>query len=160
MVRRTPRQFIRDLFNEQSGDLERFLRTRVSNKEDARDLAQEAFIRRPEQYLLRIAANLAYEHRLKDGKSVVDAVAEVPEAIGSPGAEQLLALRESLEQVNRAMETMSPNVQAALVWQRRDGLTYAEIAERLGVSTHMVKKYLQKGVATLLAAQDESNDES
>lgn len=171
MVRRTPRQFIRDLFNEQSGDLERFLRTRVSNKEDARDLAQEAFmrllrlertefIRRPEQYLLRIAANLAYEHRLKDGKSVVDAVAEVPEAIGSPGAEQLLALRESLEQVNRAMEAMSPNVQAALVWQRRDGLTYAEIADRLGVSTHMVKKYLQKGVAILLAAQDESNDES
>ena len=123
-------------------------------------LNRTEFIRRPEQYLLRIAANLAYEHRLKDSKSPVDAVAEVPEAVGSPGAEQLLALRESLGQVQRALGTMSPNVQAALIWQRRDGLKYAEIADRLGVSTHMVKKYLQKGVATLLAAQDESNDDS
>ena len=73
MSKRSTGQFVVDLFRTQSRDLERFLHSRVSNAEDARDLAQEAFmrilrleraeyIRRPEQYLLRVATDLAFEH--------------------------------------------------------------------------------------------------
>ncbi len=112
-------------------------------------LDRTEFIRRPEQYLLRIAANLAFEHRLKERKSLVNTVAELPEngQTTIPSAEDEVVNQQSIVELERVLETLPPNVQAALIWHRRDGLTYAEIAERLGVSGNMVKKYLQKGVA-------------
>ena len=173
MSKRSPRQFLRDLFSSQSSDLERFLRTRVASAEDARDLAQEAFmrllrlertefIRRPEQYLLRIAANLAYEHRLKARNSRIDTMPEVPEALHArmPSAEDEVLTEHSVLELERTLEQLPPNVQAALIWHRRDGLTYSEIGERLGVSGNMVKKYLQKGVAHCRAElKENSNDD-
>ena len=172
MSKRSPRRFLRDLFSSQSSDLERILRTRVANAEDARDLAQEAFmrllrlertefIRRPEQYLLRIAAKLAYEHRLKARNSRVDTMPEVPEALHErmPSAEDEVLTEHSVLELERTLEQLPPNVQAALIWHRRDGLTYAEIGERLGVSGNMVKKYLQKGVAHCRAELKENGND-
>src|SRR5687767_3031982 len=62
--------------------LHRFLTRRLQNAEDARDLAQEAYlrfyqladtdaVRRPSGYLFRIAVNLVYEFRLKRRQSCV-----------------------------------------------------------------------------------------
>ncbi len=138
--------------------IERFLASRIRNPDDARDLAQEAFlrllrlkdaeyIRQPEAYLFRIAINLAYEHRLKQKASPIDPYAVVEEDDESLATrhtmEDLAELREKIERLEQALGTMPPNVQAALIYQRRDGMTYGEIAERLDVSSSMVKKYLQ-----------------
>ena len=137
--------------------VEQYLATRVANPDDARDLAQEAFrrllrledaefIQQPEAYLFRIAVNLAYEHRLKQRTSLIDphaVIEEDDEALATPKTtEELAILRQRIEHLEAALSTMAPNVQAALIYQRRDGMTYAEIAQRLGVSTSMVKKYL------------------
>ena len=125
-------------------------------------LKRTEYIRRPEQYLLRIAANLAFEHRLKQRNSLVDVVAEVPEHVPAEELtlEDRLAAQQQVDELERVLEGLSPNVQAALIWHRRDGLTYAEIAQRLGVSSNMVKKYLQKGVAHCRAQLQEINDDS
>lgn len=160
MSKRPARQIFKDLFRTQAADLQRYLSRRVSNEEDARDLAQEAFmrilrmdrleyIRQPEHYLLRIAANLAYEHRLKLRNARISFMADLPENTdtGLFSEEEIASNRQQVEELQKAIKTLSPNVQAALIWHRRDGLTYDEIATRLGVSGSMVKKYLQTGVA-------------
>ncbi len=160
MHKLSAREIVQGLFDAQSKNLERYLARKVSNIEDARELAQEAFmrilrtdqfeeIRPPEFYLHRIATNLAHEHCKKQRNSKVSCFSDIPEnqSDAEPSAEDTAANRQNMLALEKVLATLSPNVQASLIWHRRDGLTYAEIGERLGVSSNMVKKYLQTGVA-------------
>ena len=145
---------IDDIADQRYEDLIRFLRYRLADPADARDLAQEAFMRllrrnrdefieRPEAYLFRIAANLAYEQRLKRSTtSIDDAEAHGELSDRSTAPEPRAIMRERLASLERALSTLSPVQRAAFVLQRRDGLTYAEIAVRLDTTPHMVKKHL------------------
>src|SRR5438552_11061185 len=69
-------RFVEDLAHHYGVDLIRFIAKRVRTLADARDLAQEAYvrllrmqrkdlIRHPRAYLYRIAANVLYEFELK-----------------------------------------------------------------------------------------------
>jgi RNA polymerase sigma factor (sigma-70 family) len=58
----------------------------------------------------------------------------------------------------RALERLSPKARAALIWHRRDGKTYDEIGERLGVSRNMVKKYLSQALAHCRKCRDEQEE--
>ncbi len=57
--------------------------------------------------------------------------------IGRPGCRRFAEL----------IETLPAKFQAVLVLQYRDGLSYQEIATKLGVTTHAVKKYVMQGLA-------------
>jgi len=142
---------INDVFEKRYADLVRYLRYRLPNAEDARDLAQEAFFRllrrsqdtllqNPEAYLFRIASNLAYEQRLKhttdplpQDDDLIDPASET-----EAGAER----QQRLERLSRILQALPALPRAALILQRRDGMTYSEIAAELNISTHMVKKHL------------------
>lgn len=152
------RQALNRAISARREQIERYLASRIRNPDDARDLAQEAFlrllrlkdaeyIRQPEAYLFRIAINLAYEYRLKQKASPIHPYISVDEddelLATSHTTEDLAELRERMERLEQALGALPPNVRAALIFQRRDGMTYSEIAERLGVSSSMVKKYLQ-----------------
>ena len=71
---------------------------------------------------------------------LVERLGELPSPEGELEASEMTArLSEALEQVPARWRT-------ALILQYRYGLTYAEIADRLGVSSNMVKKYLAQGL--------------
>jgi RNA polymerase sigma-70 factor (ECF subfamily) len=44
--------------------------------------------------------------------------------------------------IDQALRQLNPTCRAVLIFHRRDGMTYDEIAARLGISSSMVKKYL------------------
>ena len=149
------------LFAEHRGALQAFLNRRVRRRPDAAELAQEVYvrllrapdigaIRDPGAYLYTIASNLARDHARRerqhgtvldlDAPLVQEQLAELPGFAGQLDAEQRIKrLREVLHQ-------LPPKCHAAVVMQYWQGLSYEEIAQRLGVSTHMVKKYLSQAI--------------
>ncbi|MQU29776.1 sigma-70 family RNA polymerase sigma factor, partial [Pseudomonas helleri] len=46
------------------------------------------------------------------------------------------------ESVEKALQELPLNCRKVFVWQKIEGLTQAEIAERLGLSKNMVEKYM------------------
>jgi RNA polymerase sigma factor (sigma-70 family) len=160
-VAKSNHQLVVEVVARFSGGLLRYLRRRLRNSADARDIAQETYarllrmdeveaIRDPQAYLFRIAANLAYEHELAqrrerarlDEPPLIDDL----ERLTPMPLEEQADLAAHMARLNRAMARLSPKSRAALVLHRRDGLTYEEIAQRLDTSVHMVKKYIASGL--------------
>ncbi len=153
--------FITGLVTRVSGDLLRYLRRRLGNVADARDVAQETYarllrvdkvdlIRDPQAYVFRIAANLAYELELKRRREQ-SRLGEPPlsddlERLTPMSLEDQMDLATGMDRLNKAMARLSPKCRAALILHRRDGMTYEEIAAHIGTSVHMVEKYIKTGL--------------
>lgn len=155
------KKVVERLFAQQGSALRAFLLRRTRRHPEAADIAQEVYvrmlripdmgtIRNPEAYLYTVASNLAKEHAQRasrdrlavdvDDPAIQEQLAELPVFGGELDTEQRVTrLREVLEQ-------LSPKCRAAVELQYWHGLSYEEIALRLGVSAHMVKKYLSQGL--------------
>jgi RNA polymerase sigma factor (sigma-70 family) len=158
---------VRQVFEARYADLLRYLAYRLHNVEDARDLAQEAFLRllrrsgetlvqNPEAYLFRIAANLAYEQRLKH--PLESASDEEFADDREPALETRADHQQRIERLERVLRALPPLPRAALVLQRRDGMTYAEIAAELGTTPGMVKKYIATALVRCRERMREPDD--
>jgi RNA polymerase sigma factor (sigma-70 family) len=149
------------LFKEQGSSLRAFFLRRVRSQPEAAELAQEVYfrmlqvqdtdaIRNPEAYLFTVASNLAREHAVlkRRGQSSVDFTDPTVEAeiaqLPSFGAE--IDTADRVRRLREVLPELSAKCQAAVVLQYWHGLSYEEIAQRLGVSTHMVKKYLSQAL--------------
>lgn len=154
----TPREIASGLAGRHH-ELVRFLRTRLPNDEDARDLAQEAYlrllrlsddhvIRHPEAYLFRIASNLIHEYWLTSRIGLTEAAAD-PDELPSQdeGPDELANRQEALSALKRAIGFLPAVQQTVVLMHRCDGKTYNEIARELDISRDMVKKHLAKGLA-------------
>ena len=152
-----PKQMVERLFMQHRRGLLAFFSRRIRTKADAPDLAQEVYlrmlrisdpdaIRNPEFYLYTVASNLLKERAILDRRqsatldidedSVQAQLGDLPSSDGDVDtARRIARLRVVLAQ-------LSPKCRATVVLQYRYGLTYEQIGERLGVSPHMVKKYL------------------
>lgn len=155
------KKVVERLFAQQGSALRAFLLRRTRRHPEAADIAQEVYvrmlripdmgaIRNPEAYLYTVASNLAKEHAQRESRdrlavdvddpAIQEQLAELPVFGGELDTEQRVTrLREVLEQ-------LSPKCRAAVELQYWHGLSYEEIALRLGVSAHMVKKYLSQGL--------------
>ena len=153
------------LFAELRTDLLRYLAFRVHDRGLVDDLEQEVYlrllrldrvhlIRNPRSYIFRVAASVVADHgRRHDGPTVED----WNDARVEPGAGPFeeFEWRERLEVVQRAVAQLPERCRRALILHRRDGWTYEEIADELGVSRSMVKKYLKKALILCRRALDQ-----
>ncbi|MEJ1964493.1 MAG: sigma-70 family RNA polymerase sigma factor [Gammaproteobacteria bacterium] len=167
MKRNWKEQFLASVVALHGRPLMRFFVSRLPDSADAPDLVQEVYlrllrldrpdlIRCPEAYLFTIASNIAHEHRLKRSSrpphiALEDTPAdELPadvQAFATAAPEHAAVQADRLRRLERVLSQLSPKARATLVWHRRDGRTYNEIGERLGVSRNMVKKYLSQALA-------------
>lgn len=155
------RGFVEKLFAEHRRALQAYFYRRIRTKSDAPDLAQEVYvrmlgvsdteaIRNPQLYLYTVASNLVKEHALLEqrraNRQVFDETS-VEQRLGElPPLESQLEDTQMVERLGRVLERLPARWRTALILQYRYGLTYQEIADRLGVSPNMVKKYLAQGL--------------
>jgi RNA polymerase sigma-70 factor (ECF subfamily) len=158
----TKNALVERLFAEHAGALRAFFYRRVRRRPDAAELAQEVYlrmlrvtdteaIRNPEAYLYTVASNLAREHRVLERREA--STGELDEA-GSrellaelPGVSDGIDVEQRAKRLREVLRQLPPKCQAAVALQYWHGMSYAEIATRLGISTHMVKKYLSQALA-------------
>lgn len=134
------------------------LRKRISHGTGAEDVASEAFlrlaevpdllnIREPRAMLTTLAQRVLYETwRRRDlEKAYLLALSSRPE-YSHPSPEEREMVLESLLAIDRALDGLSINARKAFLFNQLDGMTYSEIADNLGVSVSMVRKYIAKAL--------------
>ena len=149
------------LFADHGGSLRAFLHKRVRRQPDAVDLAQEVYlrmlrvpdveaIRNPESYLFTVASNLVKEHarqeRLREGSLDIDDPQVEAQLAELPAFGGELDRTVRVKRLREVLRQLPPKCHAAVVLQYWHGMSYEEIALHLGISTHMVKKYLSQAL--------------
>lgn len=144
-------------FFRHADDLLGFLRRKVGDS-DAPDLVQDVFlrmlsypsasIREPRAFLFRAAANLVVDHLRKETYRSHEDIDDISEhlATSAPNAEEIAIGTERLERARAALAELPPLCRHAFLLNRFDGLTHAEIAERLGLSPKTVQRHIQKAL--------------
>jgi len=144
------------LFRNEQHRLVRFFTRYRASHEDARDLAQEAFLRlsradlagpgsvlRPAHYLRTIARNLLKDRARAAQRGAVLVDAQEKEIAG-PDEIARLEARDSLTRVEAAINTLKPKTRGIFMAHYVEGLGYAEIAARTGLSVSGVEKQIAR----------------
>lgn len=149
------------LFAEHGGALQGFFRRRIRSKADASDLAQEVYlrmlrlkdlqaIRNPVSYLYTVANNLVKEHAVLEHRQAsgidIDAVASHEQLETLPAFDGDLDAAQRAARLRVVLRQLRPKCQAAVALRFTEGLSYREIAIRLGVSPQMAKKYVSQAL--------------
>jgi RNA polymerase sigma-70 factor (ECF subfamily) len=138
-----------DHYHELIGTWTRKLRSR----QQAEDLAHDAFVRvlenpalpveQPRAYLHQTARNIAVDgYRREDRRQALEQ--EGLDLSPTPGddPEAYVHALELADSVERALAELPLNCRKVFIWQKLEGLTQAEIAERMGLTKNMVEKYM------------------
>jgi RNA polymerase sigma factor (sigma-70 family) len=146
----------RSLYSNHHSWLRDWLRRRIGSSFDAADLAQDTFlsvmtsgtvaeIREPRPFLATIAGRLVAHRRrrLRLEEAYLEELAALPQDLAPSPEARLIAL-ELLQLVDRALDGLPLRAKQAFLLTHLDGLSYAEIAERLEVSASSVKQYLMR----------------
>jgi RNA polymerase sigma factor (sigma-70 family) len=138
-----------------------FLRQRLRVKEDAADIAQEAYIRMmqyegsekihsPSSMLFRIAINVANDlGRSEQARRASDqlSIDGMELASSEPSADRAIAARQDLDILYDAIEQLSPRCRQVFLLSRVDRMTYPQIAVHCGISVKMVEKHISHALA-------------
>jgi RNA polymerase sigma factor (sigma-70 family) len=146
------------LFREHNEALIRFLRGRVGSHNEALEVAQEAYVRllsldQPgavsylRAFLFKTAANIAIDRRRRNQN--FDKVAGrqlFTELTENRTPERQLSGEQTLRHLGALIESMPPKCREAFVMNQIQGLDVASIANRLGITDSMVRKYVVRAL--------------
>jgi RNA polymerase sigma-70 factor (ECF subfamily) len=146
------------LFREHNEALIRFLHARLRSYQEAREVAQEAYVRllsldNPgaisylRAFLFKTAANLAIDRRRRD--QTQGRVMEPPgyeELADELTPERHLASQQQLKRLERLVVALPPKCREAFVLHQVHGKDFSSIAETLGLSESMVRKYVVRAL--------------
>ena len=150
------------LYQADSGRLRSFIRKAVGNPATAEDVVQQAFAnllgKTDDQapansaYVTRAARNLALNH-LRDlrRRGQIETVDDQLErhADSRPSPEMTVLYRNELRRLLRAIAALPRRRREAFVMRKLDGLSYDEIALRMGISRNTVISQIVAAMAEL-----------
>ena len=151
-------QHIGQLYRSHHPWLLTWLRRKLGNGCDAADLAHDTFvrllrkgsqepIREPRAYLTTIAGALVNSHWRRQAleRAWLEALAARPPMLVPSPEERRIAL-DALEEAARLLAGLPPLVSEAFLLAQLDGLTYEQVADRLGISVHRVQRAMTRAL--------------
>ena len=158
MSRPKPDPLSADAFRRFYADILYFLRKRTDNASDAADMTQDVFtqwldyrdrakVEQPRAFLFQMARNLLRDHwrkqKVRHTVHAGHADRDTEPIADEQNDPMVAALRlQRLEQLKEVLAELSPRRREALMLHRFEGLSQAQIAERMGISTSMVEKHI------------------
>lgn len=150
---------VTELFGEHNRTLVSFLAMRLHSVSEAKEVAQEAYVRvlqldKPgassflRAYLFRVASNLAIDRlrrrATQHAAMAAEPFAELTEDRRDP--ERVAIAREQILILARCLEELPEKCRRAFLMYRLDELSQAEIAKRLEISDRMVRTYIKQAM--------------
>lgn len=161
---------IKALFKRHNDELVRYLTGRLQSHDEAVEVAQEAYVRLLRlddtstigflrAFLFKTATNIAIDRIRRKGRDQAYAAEESADGdsqlfVFTP--ERELAGRQSLEKVVACINALPPKCRHAFVEYKFRFRDYDEIAEEMGISSSMVRKYVLRA---LVHCTDKLGDE-
>jgi RNA polymerase sigma factor (sigma-70 family) len=153
---------LNDLYQTQAPRLHRYFAQRT-DRQDVGDLVQESFARlvdasatkdrtieQPEAYLNRIATNLLRSRaRTALQRSLAQHVPADEESLAGPDMIAALESRDLLNRLQGALMRLNPKTREIFLAHRVDGVSYSDIAKRMGLSVKGVEWHMTKAIARL-----------
>ncbi|MGC3987367.1 MAG: sigma-70 family RNA polymerase sigma factor [Pseudorhodoferax sp.] len=152
---------IESLYRSHYGGLLAWLQRKLGHSTQAADLAQDTFLRmltrsvrpslaelrEPVAYLRAIANGLVVDHWRRQAleHAFLEAVAAQGQAF-VPSEEDRAIIFDALERIARLLDGMKPNVRTAFLMSHIDGLSYVEIAKRMGVSVRTTERHVAEAL--------------
>ncbi len=136
--------------------LVKLLSRKLSCPHSAADIAQDTFVKllgksapiqiqEPRAYLTTIAHGLMVNHiRRRDlEREYLNILSALP-ASEQPSTESKMIIIETIHQIDMMLEGLPSKARNAYLLLQLEGLSYAEIASQLGVTTRSVTNYIAK----------------
>jgi RNA polymerase sigma factor (sigma-70 family) len=154
------------LFSEHNESLIRFLATRLRSVQEAKEVAQEAYVRLLSledsgavsflrAFLFKTAANLATDRlrqrnlwRQTVDRGLHDQLHE------TPTPDHLAATAQEVEIIRRLIGELPPKCRRAFLLHRVRGMELAEIAKQMELSERMIRHYVLRAVLHCRAGLD------
>lgn len=167
-------RIVQELFARYYGPLRQNLTRTLQSEAEAKDVAQEAYLRilqlkRPgtishlRAYLFRTASNIAID-RLRRRRVREEAVRDhtewLREMLATPGPERIVLGSQHMAIIKRAMLELPEKCRLACALHFLAELTPSETADALGLSRRMVRYYLARGLAHCRRSLDGATDEA
>lgn len=149
-------QALAALVREHDRLLHSFLMARVRDEQEAREVAQEAYVRmldleRPgavsfmRAYLFKTAANIAIDRaRQRRTRARIDEQEAIEEPIDELTPDRRLLSGEDVSMLKRALLELSPKCRRAFLLHRFEEWSDTQIADHLGIQPRMVRRYLAR----------------
>jgi RNA polymerase sigma factor (sigma-70 family) len=147
------------LFREHNRSLVGFLHARLRNEQEAKEIAQEAYVKvlqlepKPgastfmRSYLFRVAENLAFDRiRQRQTRTRLDSLRSLDALFDDAPVERAAIAEQELEVLKRIVAELPDNCRVAFCFYRLEDRSFGEVAALMKLKERMVRRHVSRAL--------------